>query len=143
MQKIAANGLYDTAQEYLRAKSLQMGPGNVAHIRAYEWNGVDGPRVQAYEGLVGVAYAEQGGDMTALSSAKFTLSGQGRRRDIPHPAGPVEWETGAAYVVGDQITIADGSVLQATTPGTSGSTEPTVSSLTDGEVTWKVVHEAP
>lgn len=85
-RKAAADGVtYDPAQEYLRHKSLQMGPGNVAHIRAYEWNGIDGPRVQAYEGLVGVAYAEQGGGMDALSTAKITLTGQGARKDIDHP----------------------------------------------------------
>ena len=142
-RKTADGVVYDTGQEYLRQKSLRMGPANVAHIRAYEWNGLDGPRVQAYEGLVGVAYSEQGGDMTALSSAKITLSGQGRRIDTPHPCGPTAWQSSTPYVVGDQVLVADGSVLQATTAGTSGATMPTKTQLTDGSVTWKVVSTTP
>lgn len=139
-RKTAEDGVtYDPAQEYLRLKSLQMGPGNVAHVRAYEWNGVNGPRVQAYEGLVGVSYAEQGGDMTELSSAKINLTGRGARTDIPHPAGPKAWAATTAVVVGQQVTIADGTVLQAVKAGTSGATAPTKTNLTDGSVTWKVV----
>ena len=91
-RKVAADGVtYDIGQEYLRSKSLQIGPGNVAQVRAYEWNGLNGPRIQAYTGLVGVAYAEQGGEMSALSTANITLSGQGPRYDIAHPLGPAAW----------------------------------------------------
>ena len=130
---------YDTAQEYLRGKSLQMGPANVAEVRAYEWNGVDGPRVQAYQGLVGVSYAEQGGAHDALSTAQFTLSGQGRRLDIEHPAGPQTWAANTEYFRGDQVIGSDESVLQATNSGESGSTAPSAATLTDGDITWKVV----
>lgn len=149
MRKVDADGVtYDDAQEYLRLRSLQMGPGNVAEVRAYEWNGVSGPRVQAYRGLVGVSYAEQGGSMEALSSAKITLSGQGRRYDIAHPAAPSSWVTATAYTVGEQVKLTGGAVLQATVGGTSGATQPTVPALpantvTDGtapnQITWKVI----
>ena len=139
-RKVAADGVtYDIGQEYLRSKSLQIGPGNVAQVRAYEWNGLNGPRIQAYTGLVGVAYAEQGGEMSALSTANVTLSGQGPRYDIAHPLGPVAWSASTVYAVGQQVTIADGSVLQVVVAGTSGATAPTQVSLTDGTVTWKVV----
>lgn len=130
---------YDTAQEYIRSRSLQMGPGNVCHVRAYEWNGIDGPRVQAYEGLCGVAYSEQGGDMTAISTAKVTLTGQGRRVDIAHPLGPVAWQATTAYSRGQQVFGAAGVLLQAATTGTSGATAPTSTALTDGTVTWRLI----
>lgn len=143
MRKVADDGVtYDTAQEYFRSKSAQLGPGNIAEIRAYEWNGVDGPRVQAYQGLVGVSYVEQGGAMEALSSAKIVLTGQGRRLEIAHPGGPVEWVTLTPYTRGVQTIGSDASVLQVVTAGTSGATKPSATTLTDGTVVWKVV-QAP
>ena len=154
-RKTAEDGVtYDPAQEYLRAKSLQMGPSNVARVRAYEWNGVDGPRVQAYSGLVGVSYAEQGGEMSALSTANFVLSGQGRRADIPHPMGPIAWAATTAYTLGEQVVLSGGAVLQAVVvngTGTSGATAPVApgtvgSTVVDGtapnQITWKLIHAA-
>lgn len=76
---------YDPAQEFLRLKAEQTGIDNVARIRYYEWNGLTGPRVQAYEGDVGVQWAEQAGASDAKSTAQITLTGQGVREAITHP----------------------------------------------------------
>lgn len=141
-RETAADGVtYDPAQEYLRAKGLRQSPGNTCEIRAYEWNGEDGPRVQSYQGLVSVGYSEQVGAQDALSMAQFTLGGQGRRYDVAHPLGPQEWEVSTPYARGDQVFGSDDSVLQAVVAGTSAAAGPgpTASSLTDGTVTWKVV----
>lgn len=134
---------YDDVQEYLRLISYQQSPGNECRVRYFEWNGLDGPRVQAYTGQVSVSYRENGGAPDATSEAVIGLSGQGRRIDIAHPFGPAVWATGTVYTLGQRVFGSDGSVLQATTAtGTSGSTEPDENTLTDGTVTWKVVAPA-
>ena len=141
-RRAAADGrTYPTVQEYLRNKSLQMGPGNLAKVRAFEWNGVDGPRVQAYEGLVGVAYSEQGGGMDALAKARFTLTGNGKRTDIVHPLAPVPWTASTAHAVGSQVTVTGGT-LQAIKAGTSGASAPTNpatvgATVNDSTVIWR------
>lgn len=143
-RRAAADGVtYPTVQEYLRNKSMQMGPGNLAKVRAWEWNGVTGPRVQAYEGMVGVAYSEQGGSMDALSRARFTLSGNGKRTDVPHPLGPVAWAATQVTAIGQQVTVTGGT-LQATKAGTTGATAPTNpatvgATVTDATVIWRRV----
>lgn len=76
---------YDAGQEALRLASEVMGLGNVVDIRYYEDNGATGPKVQAYRGNAGVQWAEDGGDMSATSTATVTLVGQGRRSPIAHP----------------------------------------------------------
>lgn len=83
----AAPATYDPGQEFLRLHSVQMGVDNVIEVRYYEVNGTSGPKVQAYQGSVGVRWAEQGGGMDGKSTAKVTLGGQGQRVDIAHPAG--------------------------------------------------------
>lgn len=85
-RKTAEDGeTYDPGQEFLRLRSDKLGPENQVTIRYYEVNGDQGPKVQAYQGTVGVAYAEQGGGTDAISTARITLAGQGRRLSIPHP----------------------------------------------------------
>lgn len=54
------------------------------------------------------------------------------------------WAATTAYSIGDTVTLSDGSILQATIAGTSGSTEPTApaatgDTVTDGTVTWELV----
>ncbi len=145
-RKVASDGVtYDPGQEYLRVRGITMGPANTVHIRAYEWNGIDGPRVQAYEGLCSVSYQEGGGAMDALSSAQITLSGQGPRDDIPHPLGPKTWVAGTSYQRGEQVFGSDKSVLQATNSGeaTTQGDAPHEGDLQDGSVRWKIVVPKP
>jgi hypothetical protein len=80
---------YDPGQEFLRRKSFgKMGAANTVHVRWYEME-EDGPRVEAYEGYGAVVWNPEGGAATAISTAGFTISGQGRLLvapdDITHP----------------------------------------------------------
>lgn len=129
---------YDPAQEALRLKGYQQSPGNQIEVMAFEWSGPTGPRVQAYQGLTSVSYSEGSGDYSALSTARLTLSGMGKRLDIAHPFGPTVWAETTDYALHQQVFGSDGAVLQAQTAGTSGATAPSSSSLSDGTVTWFV-----
>lgn len=76
---------YDPGQEKLRAASALTGIGNRVHVRWYEME-PNGPRVEAYEGYVTVSWSDDGGGMDALSTVTVTLTGQGKRLSITHPA---------------------------------------------------------
>jgi len=76
---------YDPGQEFLRLMSDKTGAENSAHVRWFEWNGPNGPKVEAYEGYVVVAYSNNGGGPDALSTAGVTLTGQGFKVPITHP----------------------------------------------------------
>lgn len=57
-------------------------------------------------------------------------------------AEPDAWSAETAYEVGDLVALSGGETLQATTAGTSGTTEPTApatvgDTVTDGTVTWE------
>ena len=72
-------GAYDPAQEALRAAADSL---TLVHVRWYE-RGVTGG--EAYEGFGLVQWEPQGGDPTGLSSASFTILGQGARTPITNP----------------------------------------------------------
>lgn len=76
---------YDPGQEKLRTLSAQMGPSNSAHVRWFEMT-PSGPRVEAYEGNAAVSWSPDGGGMDALDVVSVTLTGQGQRTAITHPA---------------------------------------------------------
>lgn len=75
---------YDPGQEVLRLAGDENGVANSVHIRWYEME-EDGPRAEAYEGIGAVSWSPNGGGMDALSSAGFTITGQGKRIPITHP----------------------------------------------------------
>lgn len=75
---------YDPGQEFLRAKSDELGAANSVQIRFYEME-PGGPREEAYVGMVGVDWQPDGGPMTALSTVAVNLRGQGARTPIAHP----------------------------------------------------------
>ena len=62
-----------------------MGVANSVEIRYYEME-PSGPRGEAYQGRAAVSFAEEGGAMTALSTATCDLMGQGALTAIAHPA---------------------------------------------------------
>lgn len=72
---------YDAGQEALRAKAYLFGEDGVAHVRWYDRDG--GP--EAYEGYAEVAWAPEGGAMTALELVTITLTGRGKRLDLDNP----------------------------------------------------------
>lgn len=120
---------YDPAQEFLRTKALQLGGNNTAHIRAYEWSGASGPKVEAYEGYVGVSYANGGGDAAALATASLTLTGQGACLPIAHPdtttVAPVV--NGVQYVAGgSSVLVAGGQLIRISGVGFLAVTAVTV-----------------
>lgn len=75
---------YDPGQEALRLAADENGVANAVHVRWYEME-EDGPRVEAWEGHGSVTWSPNGGPMDALSSAGFTINGQGKRTAITHP----------------------------------------------------------
>lgn len=77
---------YDPGQEMIRAASDEMGVANTLDVRWYEME-EGGPREEAYQGRAAADWTPNGGSMDALSTAGFTLTGQGRRNAITHPAG--------------------------------------------------------
>ena len=76
--------IYDPGQEALRARAEILGTGNDIQIRYYEMES-GGPRVEAYQGIVGVEWAPEGGAMDELDSVSVKLMGQGARTAITHP----------------------------------------------------------
>lgn len=78
---------YDPGQEVLRLAGDENGVANSVHVRWYEME-EDGPRVEAYDGHGAVSWSPNGGAMDALSTANFTITGQGKRTAIAHPDAP-------------------------------------------------------
>jgi hypothetical protein len=77
---------YDPGQEFLRAKSQGVfGVANSCEIRYYEMEPA-GPRIEAFQGRCAVDYTDDGGGMTALSTASIKMMGQGALVAIAHPA---------------------------------------------------------
>jgi hypothetical protein len=76
---------YDPGQEILRKAGNKVGVDNRVHIRYYEME-PNGPRVEAYEMFATVTWSPDGGGMDALSTVSVTLTGQGERKAITHPA---------------------------------------------------------
>lgn len=79
---------YDPGQEFLRVTSLTQGVANSINVRMYEYS-PGGPTTEAYAGQCAVSWSPKGGAMDALETADFTLTGQGARTAITHPAGSV------------------------------------------------------
>jgi hypothetical protein len=76
---------YDPGQEALRLASEEIGVENRVEVRFYEME-PGGPRVEAYQGFAAVSWTPGGGGMDALSTVAVTLTGQGKRTAIAHPA---------------------------------------------------------
>lgn len=80
----SAPDAYDPGQELIREAAEKMGVENRIQYRVYEME-PGGPRVQAFQGYASCTWDEDGGSMDALSTASFTLKGQGKREAIAHP----------------------------------------------------------
>lgn len=78
---------YDPGQEYLRTAAVgKYGLDNQVEIRFYEFNGANGPQIEAYHGFAGVEWAADGGSMPDLDIAAFTLNAQSALDQITYPA---------------------------------------------------------
>lgn len=75
---------YDPGQEAIRKAAAKTGVENVIECRWYEME-PGGPRVESYEGLAAVNWSPDGGNTEATSTASFTLSGRGERKEVAHP----------------------------------------------------------
>lgn len=80
----AAPTVYDPGQEALRAKAELLGASNSVEVRFYEMES-GGPRVEAYQGVVGVEWSPEGGSMEDTDAVSVKLMGQGARAAIAHP----------------------------------------------------------
>lgn len=74
----------------------------------------------------------------SASPSPAASSGQARTAGGMFASRAPAWVAVAAIAVGDKAKLSGGSVLTATTAGTTGSIEPTVSDVNDGTVVWKV-----
>lgn len=75
---------YDPGQELLRQRSASLGSAARFLVRMYEY-AVGGPRVEAVTGYAIVTVDWDGGDMTALKTCSFTISGKGKPISTAHP----------------------------------------------------------
>jgi len=75
---------YDPGQEALRLRAELLGLSNNIELRFYEME-TGGPRVEAYQGTVGVEWTPEGGNMEDTDSVSVKLMGQGVRTAIAHP----------------------------------------------------------
>lgn len=75
---------YDPGQEAIREAAAKTGIENVIGVRWYEME-PGGPRVESYEGKAAVSWSPDGGNTEATSTASFTLSGRGERKEVAHP----------------------------------------------------------
>lgn len=73
--------IYDAGQEIVRAASDQFGTEGMVYVRWYNRNGGD----EAYQGFAQAGFADDGGGVTALSTATITLTGNGKRETITNP----------------------------------------------------------
>ncbi len=90
---------------------------------------------------------------TALPTSGVYVAGDTIRNSAPTPGGVVEWvittpggmhsgvwAASTAYALGTFVRTAAGRILEVTTAGTSGASEPTVpafgATVTDGSVVW-------
>jgi hypothetical protein len=76
---------YDPGQEALRLRAENIGLTNSIEIRWYEMES-GGPRVESYQGTVGVEWAPDGGAMEDTDGVSVKLMGQGHRTITTHPA---------------------------------------------------------
>lgn len=138
---------YSPGQEALRAVAKNMGAANRAEIRIYEME-EDGPRTEAYDGYVTVAWSEDGGSQEALATISITLTGQGKLNSITHPDGaaakPVLYS-----VTPDTADTAGGSLHRLVGTGFFADGEddvvsmkigvtdiPVFTTLSDNEIVW-------
>lgn len=132
---------YDPGQEFLREKSVALGVDNVADIRFYEDNGPNGPKAEAYRGNAGVAYSDDGGGVDATSSATITLTGQGKRAAITHPAdsGSPAVAPIVASLVPSTVGTAGGDLVIVNGSGFTGATAVDVDGVAVDADRWDVI----
>lgn len=75
-----------------------------------------------------------GGEPAAAAEA----SGQARTAGGTFAPRTKAWAASSTIASGDKAKLSGGVILTATTGGTTGPSEPTVSDVTDGSVVWKV-----
>lgn len=76
---------YDPGQEVLRLRGEKLGLENSIEVRFYEME-PGGPRVESYQGTVGVEWSPVGGSMEDVDDVSVKLIGQGLRTTPVHPA---------------------------------------------------------
>lgn len=132
---------YDEAQETIRLAASQTGLGNTVEIRFWEYNGPNGPLVEAYQGFVSVSWEPDGGAMDALSVVSVKLMGQGPRVPITHPAtaaAPVPVVTALAPT---SVSIAGGDLVIVTGAGFTGATDVQLENVAVDPDLWEVISD--
>lgn len=124
---------YDPGQEHIRGKQDLMGIANRVHVRWYEVT-EDGPTGEAWEGWAAVSWSPDGGGMDALDMVSVTLTGQGARTVITHPAGSLLPAVTALSAAGG--STSGGELIVISGSGFTGATAVAfgVTAATDFEV---------
>lgn len=135
-----ANALaYDPGQEVLRAAAEALGTGNRAHVRWYEM-GLNGPRVEAYDGFANVQWKPDGGAGSGLRTVGVTLGGQGKRNLITHPdTGTPPAPVIASVSPSTGIAAAGGTLLVATGTNFVSVTSVLINAVALAAADWKNV----
>jgi hypothetical protein len=130
--------VYDPGQEFLRTTSLLQGVSNSANVRFYEF-AAGGPTTEAYAGQAAVSWSPKGGAMDALDQADFTLTGQGPRSAITHPAGNVT--PVISSLVPNTAGVAGGAQIQIRGSFFTGATAVTINAVPLASTNWAIVND--
>lgn len=130
--------VYDPGQEFLRVTSLTQGVANSINVRLYEYS-AGGPTTEAYSGQAAVSWSPKGGAMDALETADFTLTGQGPRASITHPAGSIT--PVISSLVPNTAGTAGGNQIQIRGSYFTNATAVTINSVALAAANWTVIND--
>ena len=137
---VAAPTTYDAGQEALRVVSLLLGASNSIQVRFYEYVATGGPITEAYSGYVAVTWSPKGGAMDAVDEAAVTLTGQGQRTTIAHPAAGTSTPV-ISSLVPATAAVAGGAEIQVLGQYFTGATSVAVAGTGVGAAAWAVVND--
>jgi hypothetical protein len=129
---------YDPGQEFLRTTSLTQGVANSINVRFYEY-AAGGPTTEAFTGQVAVTWSPKGGAMDATDDVAITLTGQGPRTAITHPAGAITPLLSA--LVPNTAGVAGGATIQIRGSYLTGATAVTINAVALSTANWVLIND--
>ena len=136
-----SSAAYDQAQEKLRLAAAQVGLGNTVEVRFFEYSSESGPTTEAYQGVAGVTWEPEGGDMTKTSIVAVKLMGQGPRTDITNPATLPAPAPTVTLLAPTSVSIAGGDLVIVTGTNFTGATAVEVENVAVDASEWEVMDD--